>query len=298
LKKVSISTFSLQSQYDDFKTLELAKAAGADAVDFYFNSQDYRNGNSIYNKGDDEIIDYYQKLKDKADEIGIEICMTHGRGDGFKNDAAEDAALIENARRDCLATSVLGAKVCVIHSVTTIFMGADAPAELMHKLNFDMYCKILEFAKQYNILIATETFGDAVCYECCDFFGNIDEFIKSYNAVCAVGNNAEYFKTCVDTGHSNKAMRYGNPKPADVIRMLGDSIVCLHLHDNDTFTDQHKIPMTGVIDWSDVMKALEEVSYNGYYNLEVVLDCFGKKIMDKTARFSVEVMRNILENGF
>lgn len=137
----------------------------------------------------------------------------------------------------------------------------------------------------------------AVCYDSCDFFGNIDEFIKSYNLVCSLDDNAKYFKICVDVGHSNKAMRYNNPKPADVIRMLGSNVVCLHLHDNDTYTDQHKIPMTGTIDWKDVMSALDEIGYNGIYNLEIALGCFGKSIMDKTAKYAVDVMRNILENG-
>ena len=36
-------------------------------------------------------------------------------------------------------------------------------------------------------------------------------------------------------------------------------ISTLHLHDNDTLTDQHKPPMTGCIDWNDVLDALDEV---------------------------------------
>ena len=55
--------------------------------------------------------------------------------------------------------------------------------------------------------------------------------------------------------------------------------------------------MTGTIDWKDVMAALLEVGYNGVYNLEVSLGCFGKSIMDKTAKYAVDVMRNILQNG-
>ena len=41
MKKISLSTFSFQSVYDDFKTLEAAKNAGADAVDFSLGSESY-----------------------------------------------------------------------------------------------------------------------------------------------------------------------------------------------------------------------------------------------------------------
>jgi len=129
----------------------------------------------------------------------------------------------------------------------------------------------LPFAKQYGVKIATETFGDAVRYDCCDFFGNIDEFMKSYQGICAVEDYKDYFTICVDTGHSNKATRYNNPSVGDVIRKLGKDITLLHLNDNDTFTDQHKIPMTGTIDWNDVLNALDEIEYDGYYNMELNL---------------------------
>ena len=175
-------------------------------------------------------------------------------------------------------------------------MGPDAPSELMHKLNYDMFTRILPYAKECGVIVCTETFGDATGLGCCDFFGNIDEFVKGYEIVCAVGDFADWFKICMDTGHSNKAMRYNNnPAPADVIRRLGKNIVCLHLHDNDGLTDQHKIPMTGNINWSDVFDALSEVGYSGNYNAETVLTHFGKGFEVEEAAFCVKVMKNMLK---
>lgn len=100
--------------------------------------------------------------------------------------------------------------------------------------------------------------------------------------------------TCVDTGHSNKAVRFGQPSAGDVIRMLGGSISTLHLNDNDGVLDQHKIPMTGTIDWSDVLDALDEVGYSGIYNMELSLGHFGKGFEKEAARFAVKVMKNML----
>ena len=300
MKKIGLSIFDFQHKYDEKKSIELAKKAGADAVDLNIcgENYDYRNPNSIYSKSDEEIYAYFKSIGDYAKEIGIEISQTHGRIEGFKNIKEEDDAYIENARLDCLATSAMGCPICVMHGVTTIFLGPEADPKLYRDLNYEMFVRILEHAVTYDVKIATETFGDAVKYGCCDFFGNIEEFIKTYNRIKATKNLGDYFITCVDTGHSNKAMRFDNPTPGDVIRMLGSSIGVLHLHDNDTFTDQHKVPMTGSIDWEDVLNALDEVGYDGVYNMEVVLGCFGKGIEEETAAYAVTVMRNLLDKHY
>ena len=301
-KKVSLSLFTLQRLYDDRRALEIAYEIGAEAVDFSTDIQkrfDYRNPDSIYSKGDEAVTEYFSELKKYADDHGITICMTHGRGPGFRNIPEEDEALIENARLDCLAAKTLGAPVCIIHAVTTIYMGPDCPPELMHELNFKMFTRIIPFAKKYGIKIATETFGDAVKFNSCDFFGNINEFVKSYNDICAVEDFKDYFTICVDTGHSNKASRFNNnPEPAEVIRILGKDVTCLHLNDNDKMTDQHKIPMTGCINWNDVFDALDEVGYSGYYNMELDLRYFGEDYVIETAEFAVKTMKHILKSRY
>ena len=300
-KTVSLSLFVFQHQFGDLRAIEIAKVIGVTAVDFCTDLPrfDCKNPDSVYSKGDEAVIEYFSSLKKLADQCGITVCMTHGRGAGFKNIPEEDGALTENARLDCLAASVLGAPVCVIHAVTTIFMGPDCPSEVMHKLNRDMFVSIIPFAKQYGIKIATETFGDAVLFDCCDFFGNLDQFTKSYDDICAIEDFREHFKICVDTGHSNKASRFGNnPEPAEVIRRLGSNVICLHLNDNDKITDQHKIPMTGCINWEDVFDALDEVKYDGFYNMELNLRYFGDEYTVETARFAVEMMQSYLDRRY
>ena len=298
MKKIGLSTASWQAveHDDDKKVIELVAKPGVDAIDFSLDRNDYRNNNSIYSKSDDEITAYYTDLRKYAESMGLFFCQTHGRLPGFKNIKDEDDALVKNARIDFLATMALRAPVCVVHNATSIFMGASPNPELMHSLSFDMFTRMLPFAKQYGVKIATETFGDAVVHSNCDFFGNISEFMRAYNDIKSIKEYSDWFTTCVDTGHSNKAMRYNNPTPADVIRAIGSDISVLHLNDNDTFTDQHKIPMTGTIDWKDTMKALEEVGYDGVYNMELELRHFGEKFVFETASFAVKVMRNILEN--
>lgn len=298
MQKISIAIGILQKKYGDEEALRIAARIGADAVDFDLCDNDRKNPNCLYSKDDQTITAYYRHLKEVADELGIIVGQTHGRLQGFKDIPEEDDNLIANARIDCMATAALGAKISVVHSVTTIFLGPDADPKKMRDLNFDMFTRMLPFAKEYGIVIASETFGDAVKFACCDFFGQINEFLMSYNRVCAVEDFADYFKICVDTGHSNKAMRFGNPKPGDIIRLAGSNLVALHLNDNDTLTDQHKTPLTGTIDWNDVLSALDEIHYTGIYNMELELRHFGKDFEIEEAAFAIKVMKNMLKDRY
>lgn len=298
-KKVGISTFTLQRLYGDERALEIASEIGADAVDFNLCDDEISCDieNSIYSKSDDEIFEYYSNLKKKADDLGISICQTHGRLRIYFADEKLDDVTIKNARIDCLATKALGAPYCVMHSIATSITGPDADGEFMHRLCVEKFCEILKFAKEFGVKIAVETMGDSPVYKCCDYFGNLCEFKKSFDRISSIDNNADYLVCCIDTGHVNKAMRFNdNPTPGEFIRAMGSNVKCLHLNDNNTLTDQHKPPMTGVIDWKDVMSALEEIGYDGVYNLELNLQHFGKGFEVETARFSVKLMNHILGN--
>ena len=45
------------------------------------------------------------------------------------------------------------------------------------------------------------------------------------------------------------------------------------------------------------MAALKEVGYNGVYNMELSLCCFGKELYLDTAALSTKIMRDILKES-
>ena len=213
-RKISISIDRLQLSYGDERALEIAREVGADGVDFgtYGSRWDYKREDSPFALSDEALFEHMTTLRRKAEALGLEVFQTHGRLKGFCGRADEDADVLENARRDCIATAALGAPICVMHGVATGRVGADAAPEFMHDLNFKMFNSILPFAKQYNIRIATETFGDALDGSVCDFFGSCHEFIPAFDRIAAA-ENGQYLTACMDTGHTNKAMRFGFPPP-------------------------------------------------------------------------------------
>lgn len=299
-KMIGISIGAMQSAYGDKAALALAKKLGADAVDFslYGKTNDFRVAGSVYSQGDEAIRDYYTQIGEYAKQLGLIISQTHGKLTGFIGEEKADNELVENIRLDCLATAALGAPVCVVHNATSINLGPSPDPVLMQKLSYDLFSRTVPFAAEYGIKIATETFGDAVKFNSVDFFGDIDEFMTAYNAIKQDARFADHFTTCADTGHSNKAMRFGNPTAGDVIRRIGSDIAVLHLNDNDTLTDQHKMPFSGTIDWEDTFNALDEIGYNGVYNMELHLPFYGAEMMLETAEFAIKVLRNYLDKRY
>lgn len=299
-RKVSIAIGAYQQSFGDLEAIRIAKRIGADAVDMDISGGRFNcaNGNSIYSKSDDEIETYFSEIAKLAQDLEIEIGQTHGRISGlFPEDNPEDNInLFKNFRLDCLATKALGCPLTVVHGCVTGRIGDDkTPAEYMRDKNFYLFTEYMKSAKEFGIKIASESLGDCAKYNCCDFFGNTSELIMSGNRVCAAGDNADYFGYCIDTGHANKALRFNNnPSPADHIRMCGNRIIALHLNDNDTLTDQHKIPKTGTINWEDVLSALDEVGYTGTYNMELNLGTISQNLIVETGEFAVKVMRNML----
>lgn len=297
---VGLSIGGWQNQFGDEEALKMAKAAGADAVDFDLLNYD----ETLYKKSEDEIFSHVEKAAQTAASLDLIISQTHGRICGYRNDPVFDAEQKRMAKLDLQASKLLGCRHCAMHGPSYIHHDINTDPVILRDLAFRNFTDFLPMAKDAGVKIATETFGDATRTfdssgrTCIDFFGSAQEFISIYDRIRKETAYGDWFCVCMDTGHTNKAYRFpGQPSPAEMIRRLGKNIEILHLHDNDCMTDQHKVPRSGNIDWKEVLTALREIGYNGVYNMELVLSYFGKSkaIMEAYAEFSVKVMRNMLE---
>ncbi len=294
---VGLSIGAYQWKYGNRRALEIAKEIGCDAVDFTLEDQEPDKEGSIYSKGEDYVRKYYGALGAYAKELGLMVSQTHGRCASYRKDEEWNKVTLEKTRLDLIATKALGAPALVVHNIGTGRMGPETPAEEMRAWSRRMWMDMLPFAKEYGVKIATETFGDSPAHGCCDFFGRNEEFKANYWEI----KNSEYgkwFTACADTGHSNKAMRFGEPTPAEVIRQMEGEFTILHLNDNDTLTDQHKMPLSGTIDWKDVLLALKETGYSGVYNMELSLTRYGEELMIDHGQFAVKVMRELLNSVY
>jgi len=78
---------------------------------------------------------------------------------------------------------------------------------------------------------------------------------------------------CFDAGH--EACRgYGY----EFLPLVGDRLICTHIHDNDMVDDLHLIPFDGKIDWQRVCRQLKDCKYEGPLTLEIRYGKFYEKV--------------------
>ncbi len=77
--------------------------------------------------------------------------------------------------------------------------------------------------------------------------------------------NSERVGICLDTGHANGE----DMDQAKAIRAMGKYLKATHINDNDSLSDQHRLPFDGTVNWKEIMMALRDIGYKGLFNLEV-----------------------------
>ena len=78
----------------------------------------------------------------------------------------------------------------------------------------------------------------------------------------------DYFpeaRFCFDAGHS-----VCFTKNIPFLELFGERLVALHMHDNNTEDDEHRLPFDADIDFAPMMMALADTPYTGAMMLEVV----------------------------
>ena len=295
--RISLSILDLQEKYGDRGAIDIAAELGLSCVDLdlLYEGHSVDKEGDIYSLGEAAVREHYSSIAEYAKERGVKIVQTHGRLVGYGNTPEGDELFVKNAEMDCVATAALGAKYTVFHTPAYNWVG-DLPDERMLEIGVSLFSSVLPFAKANGVRIAAETHGTASKYNKMEFFGIPENLLALVERVRAISDSADALCICVDTGHTNLAVKMGYPAVGDVIRQLGSLVEVLHLHDNDGIKDQHKIPGTGIIDWKDTLAALDEIGYSGYYNLETMLKHFGEDFEVEEAEFSVKVLAHYLKN--
>ena len=79
---------------------------------------------------------------------------------------------------------------------------------------------------------------------------------------------------CLDTGHFHITRTAGHTGESfrDFILGAGDLLQALHITDNNGTEDTHQMPFSARrgVPWHEVMRALQEIDYQGLFNLEII----------------------------
>ena len=240
----------------------------------------------LYQVSEDKFEEILLREKALSEKAGIKIHQVHGPWrmpqDSTEADREERMGKMQKSIR---AASILGCKYWVIHPLMPCGMDdlTTGLADTTWEVNLAFMRKLVGYAKEYDITICFENmpmnnFSISKPEE-------ILEFVHSIND--------DNFKICLDTGH---LARFKVSKTGDAIRLLGDNIKVLHVHDNMGTSDTHQFPYTGIIDWEDFKKALKDINFCGVLSLETApsADLSDEEFEAKNKEL-IEIARKIAE---
>ena len=239
-------------QDDQYRKL---REHGYDCCDFCMADTE----DALYSGTEAEFAARLAKERAAAEIAGIRIHQVHGPWRWPFQDAteADRAERMEKMKKSIRGTALLGCRYWVIHPIMPYGIH-DAGTELADQtweMNFAFMCELLKTAKEVDVVICLENLPFT------QFSLASAEAVKRFVAQM----NDENFKACLDTGH---AAVFPGADVAGAIRLLGEDIRVLHVHDNDGLDDRHFMPYFGVIDWASVKQALQDISFTGVLSLE------------------------------
>ena len=241
----------------EFRASELIAGAGFDAVDYTMSTL-AKDGNVL---DSDNYKTYANELRETAKRNNIVFNQGHAvTGVGTYDPEITFRILAEKNIRCLEIAGLLGMKTMVVHPYGTgIYIGREEEAL---ERNIKYFNILLPYAEEYGVIIACENMW------CGDKKRNVKRgsiFSNPYEHARFVDEmNSEFFAACLDLGHTSLDGR----EPQDSIKILGNRLKALHVHDNDYLDDMHTLPGLSEMNWEEITKALAEVDYRGDFTLE------------------------------
>lgn len=255
---VSISTNIFGRRTFDASDLDKVVAAGFDTLDFCAYYHMDRAGEGFCQpdwKG------WIRRLHDAAESRGLSFNQSHNAVFNYFTPCPAREQNTECVWRIIEATAMLGASCTVCHPVLPVGMNPDDDA--CRHMNREFFLRASDVAARFGVTVCVENMKDDRFFDGTvvrRYCTNINALIELVDSI-----DRENVKICVDTGHAHFM---GEHVDEAVVR-AGRRLHALHIHDNDTWSDQHLLPFCGTIRWDRVAHALAEVDYTGDFTFEV-----------------------------
>jgi sugar phosphate isomerase/epimerase len=131
----------------------------------------------------------------------------------------------------------------------------------------DVFDELDKFCDEYHIAIGIHPHGPN------GKRGPLHRWYSAEIILPAVKDHSPMIGTCIDVGHILRCWLVGKKlDPVEQIRMMGARNFGLHLKDFDPKKEEEVIVGTGALDVPGILKALKDVNFKGYVNLEYELE--------------------------
>ncbi len=202
----------------------------------------------------DDWRDAVTALKAEADRLGMTFVQAHSQGgNALRDDAEHVAFLVDATIRSIEICEMLGIENTVVHSGAAKGICKEEWFE-KNRLFYKQLFTAMEKCG-VNVLIENSTAANMKDKYFVNSGKDMLEFLRFVDH--------PQLHACWDTGHANCE----GPQYEDIMT-LGDELYAIHYNDNHGAKDEHLIPYLGTLNHDEVMNALIDVGFKGYFTLE------------------------------
>lgn len=242
--------------FEDYEAgMALMKEHGYDGFDYQ--GLGSLQHSPLYKMGDGEFVRYLTDIKDCAKANGLEIYQLHGTWPHVDDTTAEGREkTIECFKKNIYAAKILGCPRVIVHPcMPRLYSGGPICEEEDFEVNLHLLESLVPTAKENGVTVCFENmpFPKVTSFS---FVKNIKKLLTQIND--------NHIKACLDVGHFN--VEKGDIYEA--IRLLGDDLAALHIHDDRFGQDRHLFPFLGETDWGGFIRGLKEIAFKGVISLE------------------------------
>ena len=193
-------------------------------------------------------------LKELADELGMQFVQAHSQcGNPLSEDPDHVDFLVKATIRSIEICEILGIKNTVLHNG----VAEGLTKEEWFVKNKAFYERLFPTMERCGVNLLCENSTKANMGEL--YFINsgkdMREFIEFVDHPLVHG--------CWDTGHANcEGNQYND------IMAIGEELYAIHYNDNHGEKDEHLVPFLGNMNHDEVITALIDVNFKGYFTLE------------------------------
>lgn len=160
--------------------------------------------------------------------------------------------------RDIEAAGIFGAPWIVIHPDSYLDETWYSRKRSMEK-NIERFKKYGEVAAKHGLGIAIENMIDKRSLR--RFGAGTEDLVELVDRL----GDKNLFGVCWDTGHANLHQM----NQAKALHEIGERLKAVHINDNLGVYDHHLLPFQGTVNWKEVIGALKDIGYKGYFNYEI-----------------------------
>ncbi len=193
------------------------------------------------------------KLKAYAEGFGATFVQAHSPGG---NPLSKDGSYDSYLKATIRSIEVCG-EMGIPNTVVHAGMLPGISKEEYFSLNREFFRQLFPAMEKYGVNVLCENSTKANMGQM--YFTNSGKDMREFIEYV----DHPLFHACWDTGHANcEGAQY------EQIMTLGDEIYAIHVHDNSGRRDEHLIPYSGIMNMDDLMHALIDSGYKGYFTFE------------------------------